>query len=121
MNSELDVNTFRWDLKLAALGDLDRHGGLVAGSRLRVLDLVDDIITLKNLAEDDVSAVEPPIRAFVSAINVIIIQSAILRGDDGRDEELGSVGVGTGVGHGQQTLLGVLELEVLVLELGTVD
>ena len=115
------MNTFRWDLELAALGDLDRQGRLVAASSLRVLDLVDDLITLKDLAEDDVSAVEPPRQAAVSDIDVIIGQSAILRGDDGRDEELGSVGVGTGVGHGQQTLLGVLELEVLVLELGTVD
>lgn len=45
----------------------------------------------------------------------------VLRGDDGGDEELGSVGVATGVGHGQETLLGVLELEVLIGELLAVD
>lgn len=44
-----------------------------------------------------------------------------LRGNDGSDEELGAVGVGAGVGHGEKTLLGVLELEVLVLELVAVD
>lgn len=44
-----------------------------------------------------------------------------LRGDDGGDEELGAVGVLAGVGHGQETLLGVLELEVLIGELLAVD
>jgi hypothetical protein len=41
--------------------------------------------------------------------------------DNGGDEELRAVGVLAGVGHGQETWLGVLELEVLVLELLTVD
>jgi hypothetical protein len=44
-----------------------------------------------------------------------------LRGNDGGDKELGAVGVLAGVGHGQNTGLGVLELEVLIGELGTVD
>lgn len=44
-----------------------------------------------------------------------------LRGDDGGDEELGAVGVLSGVGHGEEALLGVLELEVLVGELLTID
>lgn len=34
--------------------------------------------------------------------------------DCGGDEELGAVGVGTGVGHGEKTLGGVLQLEVLI-------
>lgn len=46
---------------------------------------------------------------------------ADVRGNDGGDEELGAVGVLAGVGHGQETLLGVLKLEVLVLELVTID
>lgn len=44
-----------------------------------------------------------------------------LRGDDSGDKELRAVGVGAGVGHGQEALPGVLELEVLVGELVTVD
>jgi hypothetical protein len=43
------------------------------------------------------------------------------RGDDGGDEELGSVGVGSSVGHGEQEGLVVPELEVLVGELVSVD
>ena len=37
------------------------------------------------------------------------------------DEELGAVGVGSGVGHGEDAGAGVLEAEVLVLELVAVD
>ena len=43
------------------------------------------------------------------------------RSRDGRDEELRSVGVLAGVGHAEQTLAGVTDLEVLILELVTVD
>jgi hypothetical protein len=43
------------------------------------------------------------------------------RGNDSGDEELRSVGVLAGVGHGEQTRLSVLQLEVLVSELLSVD
>ena len=99
---EFRVNTFRWDLELSALGNLDSLDGLVARSLGDVLDLLDDVISLKNLAENDVAAIEPA-------------------GDDGGDEELGAVGVLAAVGHAQETLASVLELEVLIRELGAVD
>lgn len=57
---ELDVNTFRGDLELAALGNLDGLLGLVAGEGLGQLDPLDDLVALNDLAEDDVLAVEPP-------------------------------------------------------------
>jgi hypothetical protein len=66
------------------------------------LDLLDKVGTLRDLAEDDVLAVEPV-------------------GDNGGDEELRTVGVGSGVGHGQEERSVVSELEVLVGELVTVD
>ena len=53
------MNTFGGDLKLAALGDLDGLRGLVAHALLAVLDLLDDIVALEDLAEDDVLAIEP--------------------------------------------------------------
>lgn len=42
-------------------------------------------------------------------------------GLDSGDEELTSIGSWTGIGHGQKTFLGVLELEVLVLKLSSID
>ena len=43
------------------------------------------------------------------------------RGNDRGDEELRAVGVLSGVGHGEHAGLGVLQLEVLVLEAVAVD
>lgn len=48
-------------------------------------------------------------------------KGSYIRGNDGGDEELGTVGVLAGVGHGQLALLGVLELEVLIGKLVAVD
>lgn len=53
------MNTFGRDLQLAALGNLDSLLGLIAGKGLEVLDLVDNIVALEDLAEDDVAAVQP--------------------------------------------------------------
>lgn len=113
-------------LSLAGRGDggdtlavLDGTAGGAAS-----LDGLDDANggLVRDLAEDDVAAVEP-------------------RGDDGGDEELGAVAmelsvmmsfrvgptwqfdirVGAGVGHGEEEGLVVGELEVLVGELLAVD
>jgi len=88
-------------LALAAVGDQDLLGGLAALGA-EGLNLLDGVHALDNLAEDDVLAVEPG-------------------GLGGAQEELAAVGVGAGVGHGQDARAGVLQLEVLVLELHAVD
>lgn len=63
---ELHVDTFSRDLQLAALGDLDCCGRLVARESLGVLDLLHDVVALEDLAEDDVTAIEPPNTGCVS-------------------------------------------------------
>ena len=77
---EFRACTFFRHLELAALGDLDCLGRLVARALGHVLDLVDDLEALEDLAEDNVLAVEPG-------------------GDGGGNEELRAVGVFSGVGH----------------------
>ena len=59
-SSELHVNTFIGDRQLARLDDLDRLDGAVARLGLNLLDLLDDVVALEDLAEDDVAAIEPP-------------------------------------------------------------
>ena len=53
------ADTFFGDLQLAALGDLDRLCRLVAGESLGILDLLNDLVALEDLAEDDVAAIKP--------------------------------------------------------------
>ena len=91
-------------LQDAAVGDGHLGAGGAAGGAL-LLHLGNHVHTLKNLAEDNVLAVEP-------------------LGLGGADEELGSVGVGAGVGHGQGAgaeVLAALSGEGLVSELLAVD
>lgn len=59
---ELDVNTFRGDLQLTTLGNLYFLHRLVTGGSWGVLDCLDELVTLKDLAENNVSTVEPPER-----------------------------------------------------------
>ena len=60
-------------------------------------------------------------QALVISIEDCWLQQGDLRGDNGGDEELRAIGVLAGVGHGQEALLRVLELEVLVLEAVAID
>lgn len=60
------------------------------------------LVTWHDLAEDDVTTVEP-------------------RSDDGSDEELAAIGIRAGVSHGEEERLVVLEFEVLVGKLLTVN
>jgi len=64
--------------------------------------LLDNLLTVNDLAKDDVLVVEP--RAWHSG-----------------DEELRAVGVWTSIGHREKEWLGVLELEVLIGKLLAVD
>mmetsp|Transcript_53880 Transcript_53880/g.109830 ORF Transcript_53880/g.109830 Transcript_53880/m.109830 type:complete len:254 (+) Transcript_53880:116-877(+) len=91
-------------LQQARRDDLDFLDGTVHLAGGVVLDLAHnrERLVVKHLAEDNVLAIEPG-------------------SGDGGDEELGAVGVGACVCHGQLSGLHVRELEVLVLKLGSVD
>lgn len=64
--------------------------------------LPNDVHALDDLSKDHVLTVQPI-------------------GLDAGDEELRAIGVGSSIGHREDTRLGMLELEVFVLELGAVD
>lgn len=53
------MNTFFGHRQLSALGDLNRLLGLVARVLLDILDLLDNVVALEDLAEDNVLAVQP--------------------------------------------------------------
>ena len=87
--------------KLSAVSDDDwLLGGTILGTNS--FDVLDNIHSLGNLAKDDVSTIQPS-------------------GLDSTDEELTSVGVLSGVSHGESTWSIVSSLEVLVLELHAID
>jgi hypothetical protein len=56
---ELHVNTFFGYRKLPTLGNLHRLLGLVTRVLLDVLDLLDNVVALEDLAEDNVLAIQP--------------------------------------------------------------
>ena len=87
------------DLDLAALRDRDL---LLRGCAVECFDRLDHVKPLEDRSKNDVLAVEP-------------------RSRNGANEELRSVGARTGVCHRERARTGVLELEVLVFELGAVD
>lgn len=53
------MNTFFGHRKLPALGDLHCLLGLVAGVLLDILDLLDNVVALEDLAKDNVLAIQP--------------------------------------------------------------
>lgn len=59
------MDTFFGDGNLARLGNLHSLNGAVAGLGLDLLDFLDDIVALKNLAEDDVAAIEPTREGYI--------------------------------------------------------
>ena len=89
-------------LELSAVLNLADGLGLSLGRRALLLEGADDIHALGDLAKDDVLSVEPS-------------------GDDSGHEKLRAVGSGASVGHGQQTGAVVLQLEVLIGKLLSVD
>lgn len=55
------MNTFFGHWQFSALDDLDCLLGLVAGELLDILNLLDNLVALEDLAEDDVLAIQPAV------------------------------------------------------------
>jgi len=87
---------------LSTVGDFNRRKGLVSAIGGRLFNLLHKIEAFDNFTKDNVFAVEPA-------------------GNDGGDEELRSIGSRTSVSHGQESRLGVLQLEVLIFEFVSVN
>jgi len=64
--SKLHMNTFRRNLQLATLDNLDSLDRLITRLGLDILDLLHDIVALEDLAKHDVTAVEPTVTLSVS-------------------------------------------------------
>jgi hypothetical protein len=56
------MDTFWWNLKLSTLHNLDCLCWLIPGLFWNLLNLLNDFVTLENLAKDDVFAVEMTMR-----------------------------------------------------------
>jgi hypothetical protein len=57
------VDTFFWYWEFSALCDLDGDSRAVAGLLGDVFDLLDDVVTLQDFAEDDVLAIEMAVQS----------------------------------------------------------
>ena len=95
------MHHFTFTLELIAVRNHNLASGASRVTAIR-FNLTDNFHTFNNLAKDNVLAIQP-------------------RGLGGADEELRAVGVGTSVGHGQDTRSFVLQRKVLVSELFSVD
>lgn len=88
-------------LELSAVCDSDPRGGSPRPGTQRI-HFVDHVQSLLHAAKDNMLVVQP-------------------LGFTGADEELGSIGVGSSVGHGQDPRSSVLQFEVLIRKHSPVD
>lgn len=86
-------------LELSALRNLDRLGGSITTTLGDVLDLLDDVVALKDLAKHNVTAIEPP---RITSKYCCLLKNrtrGYARSDGSRDKKLGAVGILAGIGH----------------------
>jgi hypothetical protein len=88
--------------ELSAVGNDNRLSRLVAAVARVGLNSVEDGQAVNDVSENDMGTVE-------------------MRSGGEAEEELATVGAWSGVGHGENTTSSVLELEVLISEVGSVD
>lgn len=99
---KLLVATFLWftfHLQFTTLDNLDLLSGSVIAALGNILNLLDDIVALKDFAKDNVHSIEPAEKTYVSARFRPKLNVEYLRSGNSGNEELGSVGVPAGIGH----------------------
>lgn len=101
----------RRNLELTAVHNLDLSSGLARLAAVG-LDLLHDVHAVDNLTEHAVVAVQ------MRRGHLRVTENGQ---SDGGDEELRTVGVGTGVGHGKEASSVVAHAEVLIGKLSAVD
>lgn len=112
------MDTFFRHFDLAAFGNDNVHRRLVSCALGHFLNDLDNIVSLENFAKDNVTAVKPP----ASSQNMSPTDFAVYsRCNSSSDEELRAIGILACIGHAEETLLGVLQFEVLVSEFFAVD
>ena len=97
------ANTSHWYNQSQKVAARDSDGGVGGSARgADLLDGIDNIESINDLAKDDMFAVQ-------------------MRGVLESDEELRSVGVWSRVGHGKKIRLAMVKTEALILEFLSVD
>lgn len=91
--------SLRGHVQLSALCNPDDGGRLVTRSLLNILDLVDNVVSLEDLPENDMAAIEPAAELLAHVSISLYKCFRYIPGNDGGDEELRPVGVLSGVGH----------------------
>lgn len=112
------MDTFFWYWKLSAVCDRHLIYWFVSWVLWYVLDNINDVIALEDFTEHDVLSIEMT-RTWLE--QTFGMGESPLPWSRGCDEELRAIGVLSSVGHAEETDLGVLQLKVLVLELGAID
>lgn len=107
MRIQVDSNVREWNLEFgiserSTVGDDNIFSWLVTGGGFGIFNCGNDIHTLDNFTEHNVTVVQP-------------------WGQHGGDEELRSIGILASVGHAQKTDFVMLEGEVFVSKTSAVD
>lgn len=85
-------------LQLSALSNLDLLSRLIPGTLGNILDLLNNVIALKDLAKYNVAAIQPSTSISISNLQCLI-QEGHIRSNNSGDEELRPVGVLASVRH----------------------
>lgn len=118
---KLRMGTFFWHGQLSCLCDFDGLGRLVSRAFRHIFHLLHDVVAFQNFSKDYMLSIQPSRQYSVSMEPGLGIITADIRSNGCGYEELGTIGILSGVGHAEHTGLGVLQFEVFIWELIPID